>query len=61
MAGARDGGAMNAIQMSLTALFEGTSLAAKLPYISSIAGILLQVLTMREARATHVSSNDPVF
>jgi len=42
---ARDDGA---IQMSLMALFEGTSLAAKLPYISSLAGLLLQVLTMRE-------------
>ncbi|KAI9460153.1 hypothetical protein BJY52DRAFT_280879 [Lactarius psammicola] len=49
MADARDDGAMSAIQMSLTALFEGTSLATKLPYISSVAGILLQVLTMREA------------
>ncbi|KAF8272380.1 hypothetical protein EI94DRAFT_340269 [Lactarius quietus] len=36
------------VQMSLLVLFEGTSLASKLPYISSIAGLLLQVLSMRE-------------
>ena len=40
------------IQMSLIILFEGTSFAGKLPYISSFAGLLLQVLSMREARAT---------
>jgi hypothetical protein len=36
------------IQMSLIVLFEGTSFAGKLPYISSFAGLLLQVLSMRE-------------
>ncbi|KAH9075709.1 hypothetical protein EDB83DRAFT_2515408 [Lactarius deliciosus] len=48
MVGERCDGAIDAVQMSLTALFEGTSLATKLPYISSIAGLLLHVLTMRE-------------
>ncbi|KAH9177057.1 hypothetical protein EDB89DRAFT_1937858, partial [Lactarius sanguifluus] len=48
MVGERCDDAIDAVQMSLTALFEGTSLATKLPYISSIAGLLLHVLTMRE-------------
>ena len=42
------------IQMSLIVLFEGTSFAGKLPYISSFAGLLLQVLSMREARAIYI-------
>ncbi|KAH9060769.1 hypothetical protein EDB87DRAFT_547945 [Lactarius vividus] len=48
MVGEHGDGVIGAVQMSLTALFEGTSLAAKLPYISSIAGLLLHVLTMRK-------------
>ncbi|KAN0138530.1 hypothetical protein V8E53_003518 [Lactarius tabidus] len=36
------------IQLSLIVLFEGTTFAGKLPYISSFAGLLLQVLSMRE-------------
>ncbi|KAF8271623.1 hypothetical protein EI94DRAFT_1796948 [Lactarius quietus] len=42
--------AMNAIQTSLAVLQTGSSLAAKLPFIVPIAGLLLQVLTMRDAR-----------
>ncbi|KAF8271626.1 hypothetical protein EI94DRAFT_546509 [Lactarius quietus] len=40
--------AMNAIQTSLAVLQAGSSLAAKLPFIASIAGLLLQALTMRD-------------
>jgi hypothetical protein len=40
--------AMNAIQMSLAVLVTGSSLASKLPFISPIAGLLLQALTMRD-------------
>ncbi|KAN0130487.1 hypothetical protein V8E53_011698 [Lactarius tabidus] len=40
--------AMNAIQMSLAILVTGSSLASKLPFISPIAGLLLQALTMRD-------------
>ncbi|KAI9453852.1 hypothetical protein BJY52DRAFT_794436 [Lactarius psammicola] len=40
--------AMSGIQTSLAALKEGSSLAAKLPYIAPIAGLLLQALTMRD-------------
>ncbi|KAI0247890.1 hypothetical protein BJV78DRAFT_1363890 [Lactifluus subvellereus] len=39
---------MNAIQMSLAALKDGSALVAKVPYISPIAGLLLQTLTMRD-------------
>lgn len=42
------------VQMSLIVLFEGTSLAGNLPYISSIAGLLLQVLSMWKVRATYI-------
>ncbi|KAI9451676.1 hypothetical protein BJY52DRAFT_1190802 [Lactarius psammicola] len=45
--------AMGAIQTSLTALREGSSLVAKLPYIAPIAGLLLQALTMRDACLIH--------
>ncbi len=45
--------AMSAIQTSLAVLKEGSSLAAKLPYIAPIAGLLLQALTMRDARIIH--------
>lgn len=47
--------AMSAIQTSLVALQLGSALASKLPYISPIAGLLLQVLTMRDARLTYIS------
>ncbi|KAI9451693.1 hypothetical protein BJY52DRAFT_92279 [Lactarius psammicola] len=40
--------AMGVIQTSLAALKEGSSLAAKLPYIAPIAGLLLRALTMRD-------------
>jgi hypothetical protein len=53
--GAHDDVAMSAIQTSLTALQEGSALAANLPYIAPIAGVLLQVLTMRDVRVTLIS------
>ncbi|KAN0130963.1 hypothetical protein V8E53_011341 [Lactarius tabidus] len=40
--------AMSAIQTSLAALKEGSALAANLPFIAPIAGLLLQALTMRD-------------
>ena len=46
---------MNAIQTSLAVLKEGSSLASKFPFISPIAGLLLQALTMRDARVTYIS------
>jgi len=46
--GTRNDVATSAVQTSLAALQEGSALAAKLPYISPIAGLLLQVLTMRD-------------
>ncbi len=45
--------AMSAIQISLAVLKEGSTLAARLPYIAPIAGLLLQALTMRDARLTY--------
>ncbi|KAH9031013.1 hypothetical protein EDB85DRAFT_1389398 [Lactarius pseudohatsudake] len=39
---------MSAIQTSLAVLKDGSALAAELPYIAPIAGLLLQVLTMRD-------------
>ena len=47
---------MNAIETSLAILQEGTTLASKLPFIAPIAGLLLQALTMRDARVSHISS-----
>jgi len=49
---------MSAIQTSLAVLKEGSSLATKLPYIAPIAGLLLQALTMRDARLTLIFSDD---
>ncbi|KAH9040474.1 hypothetical protein EDB85DRAFT_140604 [Lactarius pseudohatsudake] len=46
--GTRSDIAMSAIQTSLVALKEGSSLATNLPFIAPIAGILLQALTMRD-------------
>ncbi|KAI0289658.1 hypothetical protein BC826DRAFT_598505 [Russula brevipes] len=40
--------AMSGIEMSLSALKEATALTAKIPYISVVAGLLLQALTMRD-------------
>ncbi|KAH9066704.1 hypothetical protein EDB87DRAFT_451894 [Lactarius vividus] len=40
--------AMNVIQTSLAILKEGSSLAAKFPFIAPIAGLLLQALAMRD-------------
>ncbi len=48
---------MGALETSLLALKDGTALAAKLPYIAPIAGLLLQALTMRDVlRVPHISS-----
>jgi hypothetical protein len=41
--------AMSAIELSLAALKEASSFAGKIPYISPVAGLLLQALTMRDA------------
>ena len=53
--------AMSTIQTALAVLQEGSSLAAKLPFIAPIAGLLLQALTMRDVRVRHISSVSPVF
>ena len=47
--------ATSSIQTSLAALQVGSALAAKVPYIAPIAGLLLQVLTMQDVRLTHIS------
>ena len=39
---------MNAIETSLAVLKEGSAFAAKIPYISPVAGLLLLALTMRD-------------
>ena len=59
--GSPDDVAMGAIQTSLAVLHEGSSLAAKLPFIAPIAGLILQALTMRDVRLTHISSDNSVF
>ena len=46
--------AMNAVQTGLAVLQVGGSLAEKLPFIAPIAGLLLQALTMRDVRLTHI-------
>ncbi|KAI0252530.1 hypothetical protein BJV78DRAFT_342137 [Lactifluus subvellereus] len=43
--GGRGDFATNAIQTSLAALKDGSALVAKVPYISPVAGLLLQTLT----------------
>ena len=48
-----DDTAMSAIQTALAALMEGSSFAAKLPFITPIASLILQALTMRDARFLH--------
>jgi hypothetical protein len=40
---------MSGIEVSLSALKEASALTARIPYISFVAGLLLQVLTMRDA------------
>ena len=45
--------AIGAIQTSLAVLMAGSSLASKLPFIAPIAGLLLQALTMRDARVPY--------
>ena len=59
--GTPDDIAMSVIQTSLAVLQEGSSLAAKLPFIAPIAGLILQALTMRDVRLTHISFDSPVF
>ena len=49
---------MSAIQTSLAVLMAGSSLASKLPLIAPIAGLLLQALTMRDARVPYLSPNN---
>ena len=53
--------AMNTIQIALAALKEGSSLATKILFIAPIAGLLLQALTMRDVRLSHISSDGPMF
>ena len=59
--GTHDDVAISAIQTSLAALQMGSALAAKLPYIAPIAGLLLRALTMRDARLTHISFRQSLF
>ncbi len=47
---------MGALETSLLALKDGTALAAKLPYVAPIAGLLLQALTMQDVRVPRISS-----
>jgi hypothetical protein len=49
--------AMDAIKTSLAVLKDGSALAAKIPYIAPVAGLLLQALTMWDASHLHISSN----
>jgi hypothetical protein len=49
---------MNAIQTSLAVLQAGSSLATKLPFIAPIAALLLQALTMRDARIPYIPSDN---
>src|SRR5579863_6744618 len=42
---------MGAIEATLAALGEASALAARIPFISPVAGLLLQVFTMRDASA----------
>ncbi|KAH9036412.1 hypothetical protein EDB84DRAFT_1482867 [Lactarius hengduanensis] len=49
---------MGTIQTSLAALKEGSALATNVPFIAPIAGLLLQALTMRDARVTYTFPDD---
>lgn len=40
---------MGTVETTLAALKEASALAGKIPYIAPVAGLLLQVLTMRDA------------
>jgi hypothetical protein len=40
---------MNTIAASLAALKEGSALAARIPYMAPIAGLILQALAMHDA------------
>ena len=53
--------AMSTIQTSLAVLMAASSLASKLPFIAPIAGLLLQVFTMRDVRVTYVSSDNTLL
>jgi len=46
---------MSAIETSLAVLKEASALAATIPYISPVAGLLLQALTMRDASVRPLS------
>jgi hypothetical protein len=59
--GTHDDIAMSAIQTSLAVLQQGSSLAARLPFIAPIAGLILQALNMRDARVAHISPNSSGF
>jgi hypothetical protein len=48
---------MSAIETSLAALKEASALAGKIPFISPVAGLLLQALTMRDASVPLISSS----
>ena len=50
--------AMNAIQTSLAVIVTGSSLASKVPFVAPIAGLLLQVLTMRDASVPYISTDN---
>ncbi|KAI0291065.1 hypothetical protein B0F90DRAFT_1929035 [Multifurca ochricompacta] len=52
---------MTTIETSLTVLKEASSLMAKIPYISPVAGLLLQVLTMRADVKQHKEEWDIVM
>ena len=57
----RDDTAMSAIQTALAVFMEGSSFATKLPFITPIAGLILQALTMRDARVPQISYDNSVF
>lgn len=46
---------MGAIEASLAALSAASALAAKVPFISPVAGLLLQALTMRNVSVGLIS------
>ncbi|KAI0292825.1 P-loop containing nucleoside triphosphate hydrolase protein [Multifurca ochricompacta] len=52
---------MSTIETSLVALKEASSLMVKIPYISPVAGLLLQVLTMRDEVKQHKKEWDLVM
>ena len=52
---------MTTIQIALSVLMKGSSFATKLPFITPIAGLMLQALTMRDARVPQCSCANPVF